>query len=460
MNELLKKLDKVLGPGGILTGQDVSNRSIGWGVSTGMTAKAIVRPNSTEQVVEVLKLCNEAQQAVVTQGGLTGLVNGSLTGEADIGLSLERMNAIEEIDAANRSMTVQAGVPLQTVQEAAEAAGLKYAVDLGARGSCTVGGNISTNAGGNQVIRYGMTRENVLGLEAVLADGTVISSMNKMLKNNAGYDLKQLFIGTEGTLGVVTRAVLRLRQQPSTRNTALVAVTNFEQVTHLLAMMDRELAGTLSAFEVMWQPFYDLIIHNGRHQQVLPDTYPFYVLIEACGADPVGDAERLTTILAEAADSGLVADAVLANSQAQRDTLWAIRDDIEGLYEIGPIFVFDVSLPIPAMEHYTQEVKKAFEKQWPEHRLLVFGHLGDGNLHLVAAVGSGDDDTRVKVESIIYGKLPAGSGCIAAEHGIGLDKIPHLGQSRQPAEIELMRTLKKTLDPHNILNPGKVIPPD
>jgi FAD/FMN-containing dehydrogenase len=459
MSELLNKLHSILGPHGLLTGTDVSDRAAGWKSSAGIEARAIMRPGSTAEVSQVLYECHKAKQAVVTHGGLTGLVGGAISGKQDIVLSLERLNNIEELDTANRSMTVQAGVPLQTVHEKADACALKFAVDLGARGSCTIGGNIATNAGGNQVIRYGMMRENVLGLEAVLADGTIISSMNKMLKNNAGYDLKQLFIGTEGTLGIVTRAVLRLRQRPSTQNTAFVAISSFAGITEFLAHMERELAGALSAFEVMWHSFYDLIIHNGRHRQVLDDCYPFYVLVEACGSDPAGDAERFTTILAEMQDKGVIADATLATSQAQRDALWNIRDDIEGVYSVGPSFTFDVSMPIPAMEDYTDRVKTAMNENWPEHSLLVFGHLGDGNLHLIISVGQDDDRTRQQVEAIVYQLLPEGSGCIAAEHGIGLEKIPYLQYSRHPAEIALMRSLKNALDPQNILNPGKVIPP-
>ena len=257
--ELIKKIEKVVSPGGVLLGEDVSNRSDTWPPTGACMARAIVRPASTVEVSAVLKLCHSAGQAVVTHGDLTGLVGGAVAGQQDIVVSLERMNKLEPVDVSNRTVTVEAGVPLQKVHEAAEQEDLLFPLDLGARGSCTIGGNISTNAGGNSVIRYGMMREQVLGVEAVLADGTIISSLSGVIKNNTGYDLKQLFIGSEGTLGIVTRAVLRLHPLPRSCNTALVAVEGFAQVGSFLREMDSALGGTLSAFEVMWNDFFDLI---------------------------------------------------------------------------------------------------------------------------------------------------------------------------------------------------------
>ena len=293
MGDLARKLADITGPGGVLTGIDVSSRPAGIWRSDTIAAKAIVRPRETAEVSAVLKACNDAGQSVIAQGGLTGLVQSAIAEPRDVMLSLERMNRVEGVDRVNRTMAVQAGVPLQTVQETAEEHGLLYPLDLGARGSCTVGGNISTNAGGNRVIRYGMTRDMVLGLEAVLADGTVVSSMNQMIKNNAGYDLKQLFIGSEGSLGIVTRAVLRLRERPRSQETLFAAVTSFDKLPELLKHMDARLGGALSAFEVLWSEFYRLVTTPPAKQRPpLPQHYPYYALIEAMGGDADNDGAR------------------------------------------------------------------------------------------------------------------------------------------------------------------------
>ena len=252
-------LIEALGADNVLTGEDVHTRSAGIWRSDTIKAKAIVRARGTDDVSAAMKICHEHDQPVIAHGGLTGLVKAGLTAPDDVVISLEKMNAIEAINTVDRTAVVQSGAVLQAVQEAAEAQGLMYPLDLGGRGSCTIGGNISTNAGGNRVIRYGMTRDMVLGLEAVLADGTVVSSMNEMIKNNAGYDLKQLFIGTEGSLGIVTRAVLRLREKPVSQPTLFVAVERFEQLGQLMKHFDADFGEALSAFEVMWNEFYTLV---------------------------------------------------------------------------------------------------------------------------------------------------------------------------------------------------------
>ncbi len=284
----MNELSDVLGADGVLTGDAVHSRQAGvWRKDT-IRANVLVRPRTTEEVSRILAICNARGQSVVAHGGLTGLVKSAITEPDDVVLSLERMNRIEEINTVDRTMVVQSGVILQTLQEAAEEHNLMFPLDLGARGSCTIGGNISTNAGGNRVIRYGMTRDMVLGLEAVLADGTVVSSMNRMIKNNAGYDLKQLFIGTEGSLGVVTRAVLRLREKPTTLPTLLVAVDEFSKLHKFLKHVDAALGGSLSAFEVMWNNFYRLVTTSPANNQApIPADYPYYVLVEAMGSDDV-----------------------------------------------------------------------------------------------------------------------------------------------------------------------------
>ncbi|MEQ8485731.1 MAG: FAD-binding oxidoreductase [Pseudomonadales bacterium] len=456
MKDVVKALREALGADAVLTGDDVHQRQAGiWRRDT-VQAKAIVRPRTTAEVSAALRICHGLGQTVVAHGGLTGLVEGSLTSPDDVALSLERMNGIEAINATDRTMVVQSGAVLQTIQEQAEEAGLLFPLDLGGRGSCTIGGNISTNAGGNRVIRYGMTRDMVLGLEAVLADGTVVSSMNQMIKNNAGYDLKQLFIGSEGTLGVVTRAVLRLREIPKHQSTLFVAVDDFDRLPAFLKHMDSALGGTLSAFEVMWSEFYALVTTApAQNQPPLSQAYPYYVLVEAMGADEA----LVEAALTEAYERSLICDAVLAQSEAQRRQLWAMRDDVAQCFRDGPTIAFDVSLKISDMRGYVDEVRSRLAEAVGEHRCYVFGHLGDGNLHLVVGPGKINAEVRHRVESCVYEPLRAIGGSVSAEHGVGLEKKPYLTICRSPEEIALMRTLKRALDPKGILNPGKIFEP-
>ena len=456
MSDLIAQLKALLGPQGMLEGADAEAKaSSGW--SRLGTPRAVLRPASTQEVSAVLKLCHAAGQPVVAWGGLTGLVESGNVEHGELALSLERMHAVEEIDTVAGTATVQAGAVLQAVQEQVESHGFILPLDLGARGSATIGGNIATNAGGNRVIRYGMMREMVLGLEVVLADGTVLTSLGKMIKNNAGYDLKHLFIGSEGTLGIVTRAVLRLRRKPASQDTAFVAVDDFDKLPKLLDHMDRRLAGTLSAFECLWQDFYALLTSEpAPHRPPLPQTSPYYVLIEAMGGDQEKDSERFELALEGALEAGLVTDAVLARSQAERDRMWAIRDDVGQVIQNWPIFTFDVSLPLKDMHGYVGEMKAKLAAAYPEHTCMIFGHLGDGNLHVVAGVGSDAPEARRAVERAVYDPLRSRGGSVSAEHGVGLEKRPYLTWTRTPEEVAAMRAIKQALDPKGILNPGKI----
>ena len=364
---ILEEIEGVVGKKGLIIGDDVFNRKAGIWIDDGIKADAIIRPKDTKELSKVLSICNKFDQKVIPHGGLTGLAEGAITQKGQIAISSERMTSIEEVDEIGRTITVQAGVPLEKVQEEAEKYNLMLPVDLGARGSCTIGGNISTNAGGNMVIKYGMMRDSVLGLEAVLADGQVMTSMNKMLKNNSGYDLKQLFIGTEGTLGFVTRAVLRLREKPTSTNTVLLALDSFDEVIECLKYMDKGLGGNLSAYEVMWRNFYEVVTSsNSNHTPPLPLNYSYYVIVETLGADQDKDTALFEELLEVALDRGIIKDAVIPQSETERSKLWSIRDDVEQHYKDGPVKMFDVSMPISFMEKYVQEVNANFSTHWNE----------------------------------------------------------------------------------------------
>ena len=365
-------------------------------------------------------------QKVIPHGGLTGLVQGCNVDKNGVVLSLEKMDKIEEVDPVGRTMTVQAGVPLQTLQETAENHDLMFPMDLGARGSCQIGGNVSTNAGGNRVIRFGMTRENVLGLEAVLADGTIVSSMNTMIKNNAGYDLKQLFIGSEGTLGIVTRIVVRLREAPKALHT--------------------------------WKDYYELVTTApATNTRPVPLEYPNYVLFEALGTADTQYAGMFEEILGQALTENLVCDAAIAQSESDRKSMWRIRDSVEEWFRYGPAFIYDVSLGIRYMEDYVTEVKTRLQRKWPNHRCFTVGHIGDGNIHFAIHVGGDSSEAHAAVNECVYEPLQPIGGSISAEHGIGTEKKAYLKLSRSDSEVQLMRKLKLALDPKGILNPSKII---
>jgi FAD/FMN-containing dehydrogenase len=449
MDDLVVELAVALGADSVLTGAEAQSR-----MSSQSCGTILVLPGNTDQVSKILRICYRARRAVVAQGGLTGLVLGSLTNAGDVALSFDRMRRIVEVDAVNRCMTVEAGVPLQAAQEAAQSKGLILPLDLGARGSATIGGNVSTNAGGTRVLRFGMTRELVLGLRVVLADGSIIDGRRKLLKNNSGYDLKHLFIGSEGTLGLVTEVVLRLRQKPLSHDTALVAIDDFTRLTRFITLMEVDLAGTLSSFEVMWQSFYELVTTPpAMGQPILDRQHAYYALVDTQGTDPQRDRDALITALQKAQAAGLISDAAVSYSSSERRAMWDLREDLAQFSRDGPHFAYDVSLPLDAMEAFVAEVQRKLAEGFVHARCWVYGHLADSNLHLAVRVD--EAEAHSKVDKIVYSALPPGSS-VSAEHGIGMLKKTYLSLSRTPAELALMRTLKQALDPQGILNPGKI----
>ena len=456
----IDELRNILGHGSVLSGADIDARY--YHDMAGQPVprpRAVVRPKTTEDVSALLRLCHVRQVPVTTQGGMTGLVRGALPNADEIVLSMERMNAVEEVDTSAGVAIAQAGAPLQKIQERIEQDGFMFPLDLGSRGSCTIGGNISTNAGGNRVIRYGMTRDLILGLEVVTADGTVLKGLRKYIKNNTGIDLKHLFIGSEGILGVVTRAALRIFPAPADRQVALCALPSFGQVASFLKLSRRHLGGDLTAFEVMWNEYYRLIIERVKGVAgPLPTHHPFYVLLEASGSDAERIRADLEKLLETALDDNMILDATLSTSNASAAAIWRIRDSSVELGRTFPYAArlgFDVSLAIDRMEEYADTIGARIRAIDPKAFAVVFGHAGDGNLH----VGLHHEHTPEKrdvFEKLVYDITGEFAGSISAEHGIGILKRPYLKMSRTPEEIETMRTLKRALDPRNILNPGRI----
>ena len=458
MPNLLTAIEKIVGPRGVILGDDLRARAASTLDPSANQALALIRPESSEELSAVMKLCHDQKQPIVIQGGMTGLVEGGTAQKGELAISLERMNKIQGIDLAGQTMTVEAGATIQAVQENALSHDLLFPVDWGARGTAMVGGAIATNAGGNTVVRYGMMRDQVLGLEVVLADGTILSSMNALLKNNTGYDLKQLFIGSEGTLGIVTKAVLRLRADLKFKQTALIAVETFDGIIDVFSRLQTGLSGALSAFEVMWKDHYEMIVTEGGHQWILPKGYPYYAVVEASGANDDADAEQFQSLLGEAMEADLIVDAVICGSDSQRDSVWAIREDVDTFLRVlHPPIPFDVSVPISNMERYVDNVCQDMREQMPNAKGTVFGHLGDNNIHFCWTAGSDDPAEKAKVSKIVYKNLERFNGSVSAEHGIGLSKRDYLKFSRNAVELEWMARLKALFDPENLLNPGRVI---
>ncbi|WP_353182485.1 FAD-binding oxidoreductase [Bosea sp. (in: a-proteobacteria)] len=417
---------------------------------------ALLLPRSTAEVSAALAICHRFSLPVVVQGGLTGLAGGAHPIAGEIALSLERMNGIEDIDPVGRTMTVLAGTPLEAIQKRAAEAGLLYGVDLGARGSCTIGGNVATNAGGVQVLRYGMTRRNVLGLEAVLPDGRIVSSLVKLIKNNAGYDWTQLLIGSEGTLGVVTRVLLALQPAVPSLHTALCSVAGVPQALRVLDRLEARLPAGLLAFEAMWP---DYLAAAEAHAGLAPPFAPgpaLALLVEA--ALPAGEAytDLFLAALAALAEEGLLEDVLVAQSSRERARFWAYREASSEFYRSLPAGLhFDISVPLAAMAEAADLLHDRIGKSASGATLILFGHIADGNLHLSIhpAEGAGFEG----LAEVVFGIVQRVEGSISAEHGIGVLKRPYLGYSRSDAELALMRTLKQAIDPLGILNRGRIL---
>jgi len=455
LTDIATELAAIVGDDRIASGSTVAERMTSYWNNTPMQARVMVFPQTTDEVSAILRCCNTHGQSVITQGGLTNCVAAAEPTEDDVVLSLDKMNRMLEIDPVGATAVVEAGVVLQTVQETVAEQGLRFPLDLGARGSCTIGGNIAMNAGGMNVLRYGMMRNLVLGLEAVLADGTVVTSMNRMMKNNAGYDIKQLFIGSEGTLGVVTKAVLRLFPQPASRHSALVAMNDFDSVSGFLLFLQRELADSLSAFEIMWGDYFAAVTGDNGHRAPLSRDYGFYVAFESEGSNPDTDASRFENVLEQAFTEEYIVNAVIPKSESESRAIWEIRENFEDILIPEPVYLYDVSLPIRDMAAYIDKVKANVTTRWPDGHCYAIGHVADGNLHIFVGPHEQGDFHQASDECV-YEPLAEVGGSVSAEHGIGTEKINWLPHSRSETEIDIMRSLKSSFDPNNILNPGRV----
>ena len=413
----------------VLTGEDArAGYCHIWRMDEPLLAKAVLLPGSTEDIAGILKICHAHEQAVVVHGGKTNMVGSTETNEEEVVISLEKMNVIEEVDEQSRTMTVQAGVILEHIQEAAKGKDLLFPLNFGAKGSAQIGGAISTNAGGLRVLRYGMTRDLVLGLEAVLADGTIISSLKKIVKDNSAYDLKQLFIGSEGTLGIVTRAVLKLVESPKSRTSAIAAFDDYDGVVAFLKYMDAGLAGTLSGFELMWNITYQaLTTPPASLKPPLPFDYQYYVLLESLGSDQASDQSRLQSLLEEAMESGLILDGAIAQSASEVNWFWKIREDVDNMvarckYDQH----FDISMPIPRIGKYINMLVDKLH-EIPEVELVYpFGHVADGNIHFIIGKKEESEALKNQINELIYASLPSLGGSISAEtwHRYTQKKIP------------------------------------
>jgi len=428
-------------------------------------ALAVVRPDTTEAVAAVMRLCAETGTSVVPQGGNTGMCGGAVpdaTGTAVV-VALGRMDRILSVDALDNSMVVEAGCVLSRVQDAAAGVDRLFPLSLAAEGSCQIGGNLATNAGGINVLRYGNMRDLVLGLEAVTPDGSIWNGLRALRKDNRGYDLKQLFIGSEGTLGVITRAVLKLLPRPSERITAMLGLGSAIAAVQLLSRLRERCGDIVSAYELIGRPCFELV---WRH---IPDTrdpmagpHPWYVLVELAA---VGESERLRenfeSVLAEAMEREWIADAVIAESVAQAQALWRLRETIpEATLAEGPAFRSDVAVPVNQVPRLLTEAVAALSARWPHPRIICFGHLGDGNLHFNVLAQSGDELDPVwsaAVADVLYDAVDRYEGSFSAEHGIGQAKRAALVRYKSEAEIALMRAVKRTFDPDNRMNPGKLL---
>jgi FAD/FMN-containing dehydrogenase len=466
----LAELQALLGAEHVLTGDDTDSYTLDWRGRYRGRALAVARPGSVEAVAAVVRLCGQHQVPLVPQGGNTGLCGGATPdneGRALV-LSLARLNRVRSIDTDNDTITVEAGCILQAVQQAAQDAGRLFPLSLAAEGSCTIGGNLATNAGGTQVLRYGNTRDLTLGLEVVTADGEIWHGLRGLRKDNTGYDLRDVYIGSEGTLGIITAATLKLFPLPVARCTALLAVPSVEDGVQLLARARNGFGAALTGFELMAGNCLQAVVRLFP-QQRLPFSgesaqSPWFALLELSDSESEAHArERFEEVLGAAIDAGLATDAAIAENVAQTRALWHLRESIPlAEAELGKAVKHDVSLPISRIADFVRTTNAALQARFPGVGHVIFGHLGDGNLHynVTPAPGQAEADLlalQPQVYGVVHDSVHAHGGSISAEHGVGQLKVDELTRYKDPVELALMRRIKRALDPAGIMNPGKVV---
>jgi len=464
---LLNRLHALVGPAGLVVDAEGQAPYLtDWlGKWTGRTT-VVVRPANTAETAAVVRLCAETRTPIVTQGGNTGMSGGATpdASGAQLVLSTTRMNRVRAIDAVNNTLTVDAGVILANAQEAARSVDRFFPLSLGAQGSCTVGGNVATNAGGIAVLRYGNTRDLVLGLEVVLPDGRIWHGLRGLRKDNTGYDLKGLFIGSEGTLGVITGVVLKLFPNPKAQATAWVAAASLEQLTALLGLMRSRCGERLVAFEMMTAASLQLVLdHVTDTRAPLAQDAPFHALIELADTDGAGLESLLESSLSEALDEGLVTDVMVSSSQAQSMALWKLREGIsQAQVRAGKAIKHDIALPISSLAPFAAQAEADVRACMPDARIINFGHLGDGNLHYNVLLPADVDAQTLKrrtheLNGVVHQLVTSHGGSISAEHGVGQLRRDELRIYKSPVEMELMLRIKQAMDPNHIMNPGKLL---
>jgi len=466
--DLLERLAAIVGERGIVIGErERKPFETDWRDQYHGRAAAVVKPASTDEVARVVTLLAQLKIPMVPQGGNTSLCGASVPDDSgtQVVVNLSRMNRVRNVDTSNNTMTVEAGCVLESLQEVAEANGRFFPLSLGAQGSCEIGGNLSTNAGGTAVLRYGNTRELVLGLEVVLPDGRVWHGLRGLRKDNTGYDLKHLFVGAEGTLGIITAAVMKLFALPRSRATAFVAVDSPAAAVALLSRLREGCGERITGYELIARICIDLVLkHLPATRDPLASRHPWYVLVElsdSATGDAIGGV--LEESLGAAVEEGLVPDAMIAASEAQRDALWKIREDITEAQRLESVSIkHDVSVPVSSVAEFIARADAALAARYPDIRIVAFGHVGDGNIHYNCSKSERQDsreffEQAADVNHIVYEVVNSLRGSISAEHGLGVLKRDEIKLYKSPLELEMMRAIKNALDPHGLMNPGKVL---
>ena len=468
-NEFLEQLRSIVGQDNVLTEQsDLQPYCTDWRKRFFGKAAAVVRPGSTKEVSTIVKLCSQYNVSIVPQGGNTSMCGAATPDDSgeQIILSLRRMNQIRHTDTDNGTITVEAGCILQQVQECVSNVKRYFPLSLGAEGSCTIGGNLSTNAGGTAVLRYGNMRELCLGLEVITADGQVWNGLRSLRKDNTGYDLRDIYIGAEGTLGIITAAVLKIFPEPVVRWTGLVSVNNFEAAVKLLSLFQERTSSLLTGFEVMSQASLDLLAqYFPQLANPMSPTAPYTALVEISDFESQAHAQALMeSVLNDAMENGLASDAILASNLSQAKHFWQMREHITlAQAEDGANVKHDITLPISSINEFVLETNLLLENYSPGIRIINFGHLGDGNLHYNVAAPNAMDSVdfmqkhSTKIQELVYQQVDKFNGSISAEHGIGQLKASRLSDHKGAVAIELMAKIKYALDPKNLMNPGKVL---